>query len=296
MTINTQLFDGIIIFCTVVEQGSFSAAAIACGHSTSFISKTITKLETRLNTRLLNRTTRSISLTTDGELYYQRCTQLIRDAEQGEAFTQVIEPTGTLRISAPLNYTINQLKPIFNQYLSLHPKVNLDLDLNDRKVDIVSEGFDLAIRITHALEDSSLIVRTLASSKIVTVASAQYLSNHPAITHPQQLTEHNGICYAYSSKKDQWRYTQGDQIFNVETPSNYTTNNGEIQLGFALDHLGIARLPAFIVQPHLASGELVQILNEYDNQSVNIYLVYASRKHQSAKLRSFIDFICQHIN
>jgi DNA-binding transcriptional LysR family regulator len=295
MAINNQLFDGVIIFCAVVEQGSFSAAAIASEHSTSFISKTINKLEARLNTRLLNRTTRSISLTTDGELFYQHCQQLIKDAEHAQAFSQHIEPSGTLRISAPLNYSVNTLKTLFNQYLVRYPKVTLDLELSDRKVDIVSEGYDLAIRITREMENSSLIMRKIASSRIVTVASSQYLANHPPINHPEQLKQHVGIRYSYAAKKDLWAYSNSTENFNIDVPSNFTTNNGEIQLSYVLDHLGISRVPEFIVQEHLADGSLQTILDEYECDYVNIYLVYASRKHQSTKLRTFIDFLVEEV-
>lgn len=296
MTINNQLFDGIIVFCAVVEKGSFSAAAIECEHSTSYISKTINKLETRLNTRLLNRTTRSISLTTDGELYYQQCAQLIKDTQQAQAFSQEIEPSGTLRISAPINYSVKTLKSLFNQYLKRYPKVTLDLELSDRKVDIVSEGYDLAIRITREMEDSSLIMRKIASSRIVTVASTEYLANHPSIDHPEQLKDHIGIRYSYAAKKDLWAYTKGNETFNVDVPCNFTTNNGEVQLSYALDHLGITRVPEFIVKEHLANGNLHTILDEYDCDKVNIYLIYASRKHQSSKLRTFIDFLVEEIS
>lgn len=293
MTTNDNLFDGVVIFCAVVEHSSFSAAAIATDHSTSYISKTVSKLEARLNSRLLNRTTRSITLTADGELYYQHCTKLIQDAQQAEAFTQTMEPSGTLRISAPLIYTLKVLRALFNQYLVRYPKVKLDLDLSDRKVDLVSEGFDLAIRITPKMEDSSLIARRVATSNIVTVASPRYLEQYEKITHPQQLSKHNCICYTYTANKNNWRFSIENHIYNVEVGSNFTTNNGEIQLGFALDHLGITRVPEFFVSEHIENGNLQKILTQYDNESVDIYVVYASRKHQSARVRSFIEFITQ---
>ncbi|MFT5706673.1 MAG: DNA-binding transcriptional LysR family regulator, partial [Oceanospirillaceae bacterium] len=140
---------------------------------------------------------------------------------------------------------------------------------------------------------SSLIARRVATSNIVTVASPRYLEQYEKITHPQQLSKHNCICYTYTANKNNWRFSIENHIYNVEVGSNFTTNNGEIQLGFALDHLGITRVPEFFVSEHIENGNLQKILTQYDNESVDIYVVYASRKHQSARVRSFIEFITQ---
>ena len=174
---NTQLFDGMVIFTQVVACGSFSGAAEATGHSNSYISKQLSKLETRVGVRLLNRTTRSISLTPEGQAYYEQCQQLVFDAQDAMSLlTQShIEPKGLLKISCPTSFAESHLQEVLSEFMHQYPEVNLVLDLNDRHVDLIQDGFDLVIRATDKLAESSLVCRKIYSCKSYTVASHDYL-------------------------------------------------------------------------------------------------------------------------
>ncbi len=175
---NNQLFDGIALFVQVVKSGGFGAAAQAMGHSNSYVSKEIVKLENRLGVRLLNRTTRSISLTPEGKSYYQECLQLISDAEQAVAhITQsTVEPKGTLKISCPVWFGKHYLKDVFSAYLTRYPDVVIDLDMSDKAIDVIGDGYDLVIRASAKLDESSLICKRIYSSRICTVASPEYIA------------------------------------------------------------------------------------------------------------------------
>lgn len=296
MTSNESIFEGIPVFCAVVEQGSLSAAAQMLNHSTSYVSKTLQKLEQRLNTRLLNRTTRALNLTPDGRLYYQHCQQLMADAQQAQAFSHQLEPAGLLRISAPVSYGVNILRPLLAGYFARYPKVQLELDLVDRKVDLVREGFDLAIRVSLYIEDSSLIARKLAQTDVLTLASPEYLAMHGTPQHPSELSEHNCICYSFSRQEKTWLYQRQGEEIAVNVRSNLTTNNGEVELGYALGHLGITRIPRFIARDCIESGKLVELFSDFERPQVSVHALYASRKHQSARLRSFIDYLVEQLS
>jgi len=294
MAVNSKLLDGIVVFVEVINAGSFTKAADNTGHSTSYISKEINKLEERLGLRLMNRTTRSISLTPEGEMYFQQCQQIIDDAEQAESSVnqRQVEPKGTLKVSCPMSFGFSHLRPIFARFLTTFPQVNLELDMTGRQVDVVADGIDVAIRTAGELEDSSLISRHLISSFGVTVASPQYLSTHGVPQHPSELSQHQTITYSHIKMPNIWQYqtAQGEQI-SVQLQSRVITNSPEMELDLALAGLGITRMPEFYLDDKLDNGELVSLFDDYQKTPINVYLVYASRKHMSAKVRSFIDFI-----
>lgn len=299
MTINNKLFDGMVIFHQVVSCGGFSAAAAVTGHSTSYISKAINQLEQRVGARLLHRTTRSIGLTPEGEVFWQHCQQMIQDAEH--ALAQVrqaeLEPKGTLKISCPLGFGSNHLKPIISKYLELYPMVNLQLDLNDRKVDLVQDGYDLAIRATMELEESSLVCRKIYSCKTYTVATKAYLAKHGTPRQPQDLQHHDCICYANLKQPNRWEYhdSQGKAIA-VAVRSKVLCNNAAMELAMVKAHHGICRLPAFHMEPELLSGQVEVILDDYISPEINVYAVYVSRQHLSPKIRRFIDLISDELS
>ena len=220
MTANTKLFDGIVIFTHVVNSGGFSAAAELTGHSTSYISKEINKLEARLGVRLLNRTTRSISLTPEGELYFQQCQQLVFDAEStvGEITSSHVNPKGMLKISCPVSFGLGHLQPILSEYMSMYPEVQLHMDFNDRKVDVVQDGYDLVIRATRDLDESSLVCRKIYQAKAYTVASPAYLRKHGRPEHPEELVNHACICYSNHKTPTRWIYqlNTGNCIIQID--------------------------------------------------------------------------------
>ena len=299
MAVNTKLFDGIVIFNQVVTTGGFSAAALATGHSTSYISKEINKLEARLGNRLLNRTTRSISLTPEGKEFHNQCQQMILDAEQAQGILDQsnISPKGTLKISCPLGFGSNYLKPILVEYLAKYPEVTLDLDFSDRHVDVIQDGFDLVIRATTELEDSSLICKKLKSFKGYTVASTEYVKQHGKPKTPEELINHQCMCYANHINPTRWLYkTLKREVIQVDVPQKILSNNAEMQLAMVLAGHGICRLPEFYMADELKTDQLVILFDDYQTQTIDVFALYPSRKHLSPKVRCFIELLTEKIS
>ncbi|MCJ8321636.1 MAG: LysR family transcriptional regulator [Colwellia sp.] len=298
MTLNTKLLEGIVIFVEVIQAGSFTKAADSTGHSTSYISKEINKLEDRLGVRLINRTTRSISLTPEGNVYYQQCQQITEGAQQAEASVNQtqIEPKGSLSVSCPISFGLPHLKPIIVKFLTAYPKVDLELNMTGRQVDVVSDGFDVVIKAAAQLEDSSLISRLLIKSYGVTVASPKYLAAHGTPKCPSELSQHKTITYSHAKAPNLWLYSTktGEQI-TAQLNSHVITNSPEMELALALAGQGITRMPKFNLSDKLASGELVTLFDDYQKNPINVYLLYASKKHMSAKIRCFIDFVVKEL-
>lgn len=294
MSASFKLLEGIVAFVEVVSSGSFTKAAEASGHSTSYISKEITKLEERLGVRLLNRTTRSLSLTPEGEMYYQQCQQIVNDAEQAEQVMtgQQQKPKGLLRVSCPVNFGMSKLRPALAKFTSKYQDVKLELDLNDRKVDMVAEGYDVVIRASIQLEDSSLISRRFMTTEAITVAAPSYLQKNGLPKHPSDLVNHETISYGYLKQPKLWMYSEKDgQALQVNVDSQVVTNSGEMNLDLCIAGQGITRVPRFHLTDELEKNQLVELFEDYPKIVLDVYLVYPSRKHMSSKVRSFIDFI-----
>ena len=298
MTPTKDIFSGIIVFTQVVQAGGFSAAAEVMGHSTSYIRKTINASEQRLHTRLLNRTTRTISLTPEGESYYQQCLALIDDANEAtdSLHQHTIEPAGELRISCPSSFGVTHLHPILSLYAQQYPKVQLTLDLNDRKVDVIEEGFDIAIRATNQLSQSNLICRKIYSSVAYTIASPTYLEKYGRPTKPEELKAHACICYSNLAIPTRWHY-QGlkQEDLYIDVTPKVLCNNASMQLAMTVDGHGISRLPAFAMEQALADRQVEILFPQYVNKTIDVYALYPSRKHLSAKVRLFIELITQHL-
>ena len=297
MTMN-KLFDGVVIFTQVVKSGGFSAAADALGHSTSYVSKEVNKLEARLGVRLLNRTTRSIGLTPEGDAYYQQCLQLISDAELavGLITQHEVSPKGVLKLSCPIGFAQAHLKAIISEYLQLYPSVSLELDLSDNRTDVIADGYDLAIRASSQLDESSLICRKLYSCGAFTVASKTYISRHGKPYHPRELATHNGICYSNLKSPSRWDYVEKDgKPFYVDIRPKVLCNNGHMQLSMALEGHGVARLPLFYMQEALQGNQLEVLFEDFPTTTVDVYVIYPSRKHLSPKVRAFIDLAAERL-
>jgi len=299
MAFDSQLLDGMVIFVEVVNGGSFTQAALTSGHSTSYISKEINKLESRLGVRLMHRTTRSLRLTPEGEVYFQQCQQIIDDAEQAHNILSggQAQPKGTLRISCPTSFAMARMQTIFSDFINLYPEVNLELDLNNRKVDMIAEGFDILIRASRQLDDSSLISRKVYSSEGILVASPSYLEKHGRPKKPADLSQHQAITYSHSKQPNLWQFTdpQG-QIESVLVNSRVQTNSSELEVSLCVAGHGVMLMPRFNFNGELERGDLVELLTEYQRPEINVYVVYPSRKHMSAKVRSFIDFTCAELD
>ncbi|WP_318511732.1 LysR family transcriptional regulator [Photobacterium leiognathi] len=291
---NNQLFDGIALFVQVVKSGGFGAAAQAMGHSNSYVSKEIVKLENRLGVRLLNRTTRSISLTPEGKSYYQECLQLISDAEQAVAhITQsTVEPKGTLKISCPVWFGKHYLKDVFSAYLTRYPDVVIDLDMSDKAIDVIGDGYDLVIRASAKLDESSLICKRIYNSRICTVASPEYIAKHGRPMHPTELSSHHCFCYSNLKKSNIWDYMDkaGNQT-SVDVHQRIRSNNTEMSLALVCNGDGIIRLPEFYIEQQIKTGELILLFEDYVFPMVDVYALYPTRKHLASKVRCFLDLI-----
>lgn len=279
------------VFSTVVEMGSFAAAAERLGLSRASTTRQLAQLEEHLGTRLLSRTTRRLNLTEAGAVYLQRCQQvleLIDDTERLVGSDRHI-PRGTLRVSAPVSFGTRHVAPAIADYVRRYPRVDVELVLNDRQVNLIEEGFDLAIRIAAKL-DPGLVARQLASSRSLICAAPAYLARYGEPHEPAALRDHNCLLYTYAPQTI-WSLRRGEQTFRIAVTGNVRANNGDALLEAALTGLGLILQPAFIVGQALASGRLQPVLSDYQVGGVGIYAVYTSRQYLPLKVRTFIDFL-----
>ena len=284
------------VFVTVVDQGSFSAAAEQLQLSRATTSKHIAALENCLGGRLLNRTTRRISLTEAGQAYYERCRQILEDVAAAECVVTGFssEPRGRLRINAPMSFGTRQFADIVAMFCRAYPAIDVELSLNDRFVDVVEEGYDLVIRIAQ-LKESSLIARKLAPCRVVPCASPDYLKTHGRPLTPEDLEQHRCLHYTYSGAGKSWVLNGPDGEHRIRIRPRLSADNGDVLCTAARRGLGIALLPTFIVGDAIRAGKLDLVLPAYQPPQIDIYAVYASRKHLSAKVRAFIDFATEQI-
>ena len=277
------------VFVKVVESGGFSAAARELNMPKSTVSRYVSRLEDRLGVRLLNRTTRSLRPTELGAAYFERVARIVQEISEAEAAVtnMQVEPRGTLRVSAPLSFGYPFISRIFAEFLEAWPDVTLDVDLTDRVVDIIDEGFDLAIRIGR-LRDSSLIARRLAATDRVVVGSPAYLEAHGTPEVPDDLRQHECLLYAYEATTASWRL--GPDL-SVPVKGRLVSNNGDVLAAAAAEGLGLALLPSFIVGRSLHRGELVRVLEPYTSWEAGVYAVYPHSRHLSTKVRAFVDHL-----
>ena len=282
-------------FVQVVDTGSFVGAAEPLDMSKAAVSRYVADLEARLGVRLLHRTTRRLSLTEDGEVFYLRCKELLGglDAAEAEVTARSGDAVGQLRVNAPVSFGILYLAPVWAAFKARHPQVSFDVTLSDRVVDIVEEGFDLAIRITQ-LQNSSLISRRLASTRMVLCASPTYLARQGTPVHPSELVQHHILAYSYWSSRDEWAFDGPDGVVVVKTTPCLRSNNGDTCRAVALAHEGIILQPSFMVGADLAAGTLVELCPGYRALEMGIHAVYGSRKHVAPKVRLLIDYLVEH--
>lgn len=287
-----NLLDGMAVFVGVVNTGSFTAAAQALGHSTSYVSKEITRLENRLGSRLLNRTTRTISLTDAGRAYYERSSQIVIDAENAErSISQLQEkPSGLLRINAPGSFGSNYLLDVLPQFMHRYPEVKLEVEFNDRLIDVVAEGYDVVIRVGE-IKDSNLVARKFTSSRAVVVASPDYIKRKGCPKLAEDLVHHDCIAYSLLPTPTQWSFHKEGIRTNVTVDPRAMCNSAEIEVAMVTQGIGITRLPLFTCEQEVASGDLQIILEDYDQIKYDVYAVYPHRQYLTAKVRAFVDFV-----
>ena len=281
-------------YATVVATGSFTAAAERLGISKALASKYVGQLEERLGVRLLHRTTRRLNVTESGQAYYLRCRQLLEDFDDLEAAItrQQQAPQGHLLVSAPTNFGELHLTRLVAGYLERHPGVSVELVLADRYVNLVEEGFDLAVRIGE-LADSSLIARRLAPTRITAVASPDYLAAAGTPEHPRELNGHSCIIDTNLGSGDLWPFQQHGRRFSVRVAGRFRVNNALAARDMAIDGQGIALCPAFVTVDALRDGRLQTLLTDFEQGEQGIYAVYPHHRHLAAKTRSFVEYLLE---
>lgn len=284
------------VFAAVVDGGSFAAAAARLETSRAMASKQVQKLEEHLGTRLLNRTTRKLSLTETGRAFYERSVQIISDVEEAEqvAGQMTGAPRGELKVTVPLSYGQHKLAPIIADYSRHYPQVSVNISLSDRKVDLIDEGFDLAIRI-GSLPQSDLIARKISSARSVICAAPAYLAKAGTPAAPADLSAHPCLGYTLTGTGAEWRLEGPEGTLAIPVSGPIRADNGDMLRLAAVNGCGIILQPHFIVAGDLAAGRLVRILPEWQSGELGVYAVYPSRKHLSAKVRTFVDFLAQRL-
>ena len=279
-------------FAAVADAGSFVRAAESLQVSKTAVSRLIGDLEARLGVRLLHRTTRRLSLTAEGEVFHARCKALTADVEEAEAevTARAGEAVGQLRLNVPVSFGLMHLAPLWPAFLQQHPKVTLDVTLADRIIDLVDEGYDLAVRIAQ-LPASSLVSRKIASTRLVLCASPGYLRRHGEPSHPADIARHTVFTYTLLATGDTWNFEGPDGPVEVKVTPRLRSNNGDTCCAAALQHQGIVLQPSFMVSHHLRAGALVEVLPQYRSLELGVYAVYASRRHVTPKVRVVIDFL-----
>jgi DNA-binding transcriptional LysR family regulator len=279
-------------FVTAVESGSFAKAAERLSLSPQMVAKHVVALEQRLGASLLNRTTRRQSLTALGSAYYERCKHILSEAQAADSLVQVMSdtPCGRLKVSAPVTFGSHSLMPFITDFLRQHPRIEIDLHLTDRLVDLVDEGYEVAFRI-GPLASSTLVARPLRHYKLIACAAPSYLADRGVPLVPNDLTNHECLGYAYWSRPAdrEWEFSKDSVTERVQVSSRLSVNESRALVSAALEGFGIVLGPEDFLTPALRSGELVRLLAEYETPSRPMHLLYTANRQRTAKVRHFID-------
>jgi len=280
-------------FCRAVEQGNLTAAAKALHITKSVASRRIQTLENELQTKLLVRTTRGVSATDAGALLYERALDILADVEDAQQSVSKAghDLVGTLRLTAPRSLTDLNLHAPFTAFMEQHPSITLEMNLTDERVDIIGGGYDLGLRITDTLDDTSLIAKKLATVHAHVVASPAYLDRYGTPQNPEDLKNHRCPLYSNIAANRQWRFMDGDSFCTVKVSGPLISNSGTMQMAAALEGLGIVTLPRFFLHSALADGRLVEILKDRPRPHSHLYALYPERRLLPLKVRVVIDFL-----
>lgn len=278
-------------FVHIVDEGSFAAAARRMGISKSLCSKYISDLEHTLGARLFTRTTRSVKPTAVGLDYSVQVRDILARLESANEAVRTVSahPSGPLKIGSPVSYTMKVFQPHILRFMEEYPDIQLEAVLEDGQNDLIAEGFDAVIRI-GSLRDSSLLARHLHDARILLVASPDYLAEYGAPLVPADLTAHRCLHYTHLRSASTWPFRRGNEILHQKIQPFFQTNNGDMILAAALNGRGLAMLPAFMIEDEVAQGRLVPVLEEYTLPDVPVNVVYPTRKHMTAALRTFLAF------
>lgn len=283
--------SGMLVFSQVVEEGSFSAAAQKLGLSKASVSREVAALERRLGAQLLRRTTRRMSLTEVGEVFLGRCRRVVEEAEAAELSVSRLQaaPRGEIRIAVPMSFGHLQLAPRLGRFLALYPNVHVDLDLTDRRIDLVREKFDLSVRIGRPREQT-YVLRRLCPLRALVCATPAYLEANGTPAIPSDLESHN--CLGYASPPEVWNFVGGKP---VRTSGSLNADNGDALRQAALADLGVVYLPTFLIGDDLRAGRLVPLLVEFSDNVTDVFAVYPESRHLSPKVRAMIDWLVEEL-
>jgi DNA-binding transcriptional LysR family regulator len=285
------------VFRQVVERGGFAAASRQMGLSPAAVSKNIAELETHLAARLLNRTTRRMSLTEAGARYYEQVVRILDDLSEAEQSLGPLQqaPSGTLRVSAPMSLSLVRLSAAMPRFLERYPQVSLDLNLEDRRIDIVKEGYDLAIRGTDRLEDSSLVARKLMTLDHVLCGAPAYFERHGVPASPLALRNMERVQFTLSGHSDEWTFKRAGETERVPVRGRYRVSSSLAVRDALRAGFGVSLVPRVYVQQDLDSGALQAVLQDWKPYETYVYAVYPSRRHMVAKVRAFVDFLLEEL-
>jgi DNA-binding transcriptional LysR family regulator len=280
-----------LIFSRVVEEGSFSAAALALGISKASVSREISALEERLGAQLLRRTTRRMSLTEIGDVFHARCKRVVEEAEAAELSVSQLQaaPQGLIRMAVPMSFGHLQIAPRLPRFLARYPNVRVDVEATDRVVDLVHERVDLSVRIRRPLE-GSYVLRKLCPIRVLLCGSPEYLALHGSPSEPSELREHN--CLGYHGPSEVWIFSDDEE---VETTGTLCVDNGDALRQAALAGLGLVRLPTFLVADDVRAGRLVGLLTERTRFESGLFAVYPESRHLSPKVRAMLDWLVEEL-
>lgn len=286
-------FENINTFIRVVETGSITAAADRLMVAKSAVSRRLKELEEHLGVELFHRTTRKMNLTDTGRAFYHRSIRIVEDLLEAELATTQAHGTlkGSLKIALPSTFGLMHMGPAINEFLQIHPQIEFELDFNDREVDLIQEGFDLAIRIAN-LPDSSLIARRFAAIKMLICASPSYLERMGTPQTPNELTEHQCLVYSLLSDSEYWQLSDSKgKEFKIKIHPYLKASTGEFLRDAAVEGMGIILIPSFIVYKEIENSTLVPLLNNYKSNQLDAYAIYPQTRHLSQRVRAFVDFL-----
>jgi len=284
----------ISIFVSVVETGTLTRAAEREDLTQSQVSRRLSELEEYLGARLVNRSSRRLSLTDIGAAFYERCLRILKEVEEAKELVEreAKEPRGKLRVAGPMSFGMHHLADAVSDYLARYPQMSVELDLNDRYVDLIGESFDLAIRI-GLLADSELVARKLAPSRTVVCASPEYVWRCGVPRTPSDLSQHTCLLYTNSMARYQWRFRVDEAWDSPDIKWRLSANNPDALLIAVRAGQGIAALPTFMAYQALLRGELIPLLSDYELEEPAIYAVYPRNRYLTRRVRSFIDFLVE---
>jgi len=286
-------FENMDTFVRVVEIGSISGAADRLGVAKSAVSRRLKELEAHLGVELFHRTTRKMNLTDSGRTFYQQSVRILEDVLEAELATSQAhgELQGSLKVALPLSFGLMHLGPAINDFLQEHPRIEIELDFNDREVDLMQEGFDLAIRIAN-LPDSSLIARRLAPIQAVMCASPSYLDRMGTPTSPTDLVEHQCLVYSLIKNFETWHFHDAKgKLLSAKIHPYLKASNGEFLKNAAVNGLGIVLIPSFITYKEIERGTLIPLLTQYRRPQIEAHAIYPQTRHLSQRVRAFVDFL-----